>query len=221
MMAAHPADNATDLPPRESVQIEQPFLLVVEGKDDQLFFEALARTIALENVQVISVEGKTNLRARIKALAVGSGFSEVVSLGVVRDADTSPEAALQSVQGALRAANLPVPERPLELTTGRPHVTVMIVPGLNKSGALEDLCLDSVKNEPAIECAEEFFECLKERSSGFPRNLSKAMVQVFLASREQSGKRLGEAACAGYWPWDYGAFDEIKRFLRLVCSARE
>jgi hypothetical protein len=41
-------------------------------------------------------------------------------------------------------------------------------------------------------------------------------MQVFLASRLEAGKRLGEAAQAGYLPWGAPAFDELRRFVKTV-----
>jgi hypothetical protein len=140
----------------------------------------------------------------------------VRSIGVVRDADAEPAAALNSVRGALSRAGLPVPEGTLVPTAGPLKVTVMILPGASRPGALEDLCLDAVAGDPAFPCLGRYFECLKEVGTEGPRNLSRARMQVFLASRLEAGKRLGEAAQAGYLPWGAPAFDELRRFVKTV-----
>jgi len=49
---------------------------------------------------------------------------------------------------------------------------------------LEDVCLQSVENDPAMCCVEEYFGCLKKRLSELRQNLSKARVRSFLVSRE-------------------------------------
>ena len=49
-----------------------------------------------------------------------------------------------------------------------------------------------------------------------PNNLSKARVQAFLSSRIEPGKRLGEAAEAGYWPFNNPVFNPIKDFLSII-----
>jgi len=188
-------------------------LVLVEGHDEELFFEALLRHMDINVVQILPIAGKDNLRERLKMLVASPRFSEVVSLGIVRDADTNPGGAFQSVCGALEIVNLPVPEFPL-LPTGRgPQVTVMILPDGNTPGMLEDVCLRTIGEDPAMFCVEEFFKCLQERNVSMPRNNSKARVQVFLGSRLEAGKRLGEAAQAGYWPWDHIAVEQIKNFL--------
>jgi hypothetical protein len=49
---------------------------------------------------------------------------------------------------------------------------------------LEDLCLESVSEDPAMLCVDEYFRCLEERLEMLPRNPSKARVRGFLASME-------------------------------------
>ena len=51
---------------------------------------------------------------------------------------------------------------------------------------LEDLCLESVADDPAMPCLEEYFRCLEEQleAGAFPSNPSKARVRAFLTSME-------------------------------------
>ncbi|MFN4219076.1 MAG: DUF3226 domain-containing protein, partial [Candidatus Bipolaricaulia bacterium] len=116
----------------------------------------------------------------------------------------------------LRTAGLPVPRYPVVREGRNPSVMVMILPDINTPGALEDLCLQAVANDPALPCVEQYFECLKQQTSSFPKNFAKAKIQAFLASRVEAGKRLGEAAQAGYWPWHSSVFDQLKSFLKQI-----
>jgi len=200
-----------------AVEVMEPYVLVVEGKEEEFFFDALIKHLGLQNIQVVEVSGKTNFRARLKALSLV--FKErVVSLGVVRDANANPNAAFQSVQDALKAANLPAPEHPLLPVGERPRVAVLILPEVGIPGMLEDLCLRAVVRDPAMLCVEQYFGCLQQEELPLPDNVSKAKVQVFLASRRQAGLRLGEAAQAGYWPWEAKAFEQVKDFLQQIDS---
>jgi len=135
-----------------AIEIEQPNLLVVEGREEELFFEALIEHLGLQNIQTMPIGGKEQLRRNLKALVVSPGFSEVISLGVVRDANTDPGAAFQSVHDALQAVNLPAPERPLAPVGERPRVAVLILPEVSMPGMLEDLCLKAVVQDPAMLC---------------------------------------------------------------------
>ena len=87
-----------------------------------------------------------------------TGFRETVrSLGIVRDAETSAGGAFQSVQSALRNAELPVPDSLAERTDTSPAVTVLILPGDNRQGMLETLLCESFADDPVEDCIDDFF----------------------------------------------------------------
>lgn len=202
----------------ERITITQPNVLLVEGDEDKVFFEALIKHLHLQDIQILPIGGKEKLRRNLRALVKTPGFTKVTTLGVVRDADTDPNAAFQSVRDTLQAVNLPAPERPLAPVGHSPRVAVMILPGESAPGMLEDLCLEAVVQDPAMLCVEQFFECLQQEKLSLPDNMSKAKVQVLLASRRKAGLRLGEAAQAGYWPWDAKAFEQMRNFLQQMIS---
>jgi hypothetical protein len=84
--------------------------LLVEGRDAEVFFQALLRFMSLTGIQVQNFGGIDELRGFLKALRNASGFRQTVTaLGIVRDAETAPGAAFQSACSALNGANLPVP----------------------------------------------------------------------------------------------------------------
>ncbi|NQT21208.1 MAG: hypothetical protein HQ592_15985 [Planctomycetes bacterium] len=204
--------------PEKLKEAIRPKLLLVEGPDDKRFFGALVDHMELKQVQIIHLGIKREFRRELMALVSLSSFSIVESLGVVRDADTNPAGAFESVRDALRAAGLSVPERPLALAGDSPRVAVMIVPGDESCGALEDLCLEAVAHCPALSCVNQLFECLQEKGTTSPVNLPKGKVQAFLATRHKPGLRIGEAAEKGYWPWASGAFDRAKEFLGQIVA---
>ena len=201
------------------INIRKPALLLVEGKDEERFFGALLRSWRSTKLQVSGTAGKTKLRDRLELLRVSPKFNEVVkSIGIIRDADEDPDGAFQSVRGALKAAGFSVPSAQFAPAGSSPKVTVMIMPGNDRTGALEDLCLDTFKGEPARQCVDEYFECLKGKDVPLPGHLAKAKVQALIASYDKEVRLLGEAAEAGFWSWDHAALDQVKRFLREVAS---
>jgi hypothetical protein len=199
--------------PRE---VTAPNLLVGEGRDEEFFFEALCDHLGLRTIQVLPFGGKTQLHQNLKALVRTPGFSQVSSLGVVRDADGDPMAAFQSVCGALSGAGLHVPSEAFVHEGHNPRVGVMILPGADRVGMLEDLCIEAVQDHPAAECVEAFFECLQQHVQQMPGNLAKAKTHAFLASLPEPDKRLGEAAKAGYWPFAHDRFQHVSAFLRRM-----
>jgi len=200
-----------------TIVIEKSHLLLVEGNDDRRFFGALADDLGVhDDLQVICANGKTNIRSRLRAIQNtrrSPGELKVQSLGIVRDADTNPNTAFQSVCDALSAVGFPRPVQPNLPAGTNPKTAVMILPHIDSCGALEDLCLEVVSDEDALACVNEYFSCLGARGVPATRYLSKARVHVFLSSKEKPDKRLGEAAEAGYWPWHSPVFDEARRFV--------
>lgn len=201
------------------IEITEPILLAVEGKDELNFFEGLIEHIGLQHIQVWQYEGKTNLRGKLKTLVMSSGFAKVTSLGVTRDADDNYSTAFASVRGALENAGLSAPARALVSTGSHPKVVVMVFPRENMNGMLEDICLDAVSSEPAMTCVTEYFDCLRREEIRIPHNrLSKARVHAFIASRQEPDLRLGLAAKRGYWPFDHDAFEQLKTLLTLIST---
>lgn len=196
--------------------ITETKLLVVEGKDEVYFFEALKTHLGLTGIKIRDCEGKENMRPFIKALPKTPGFNGLISLGLIRDADTDAQSAFQSVCDALKDADLAVPSEPSVFTGDSPRVIIMILPNGFDPGMLENLCLDSVVDDPAMTCVDEYFECLKKKYGKLPGKMPKAKVHAFLVSREEPDKRLGEAAKAGYWPWDSQAFEQVKQLLNTL-----
>lgn len=196
--------------------VERPKVILTEGLDGKEVFCALLSHLGLiEDFEVRDAGGKDNLRRYLRALVITPGFRDVVSLGVVRDANTYPERAFQSVHDALEAAGLAAPEKPFDAVGKHPRTTIMILPNGDDRGELEDLLLKSVEDDPAMDCVEQYFECLKNQLNDhmIPKKLAKARAHAFLASRRRPSLRLGEAAQAGYWPWNNPAFDSLQSTL--------
>lgn len=202
----------------ELQKIEKPVVLVVEGKDDELFFQAFLDYLQIKNIQILKINGKNNLRPKLRALKQTPGFNVVKSLGIVLDADEDARATFQSVCNALQYAKLPVPKHPSEPIDGPPSVAVMILPNGNEPGALESLCIRAVAEDPAMPCVEKYFECLRENKVDLDHNIDKAKAHAFLASRREAGKRIGEAAKAGYWPWSSQVFRPLKEFIERISA---
>ena len=186
-------------------QIEKTKLLIGEGMEDKRFLESLVKNLGLEDIQVEEYGGKKNLNKYIKSLPVFPGFKNLVSLGITRDADDSIESTQQSIASIVESFQKNIDKNLL--------ITFFILPDNKSPGMLEDLCLKSVCDREEYGCIETYLQCVLESCNRQPNNLSKAKLQMWLASQKEAGKRLAEAAEAGYWDWNHPAFDSIKEFL--------
>ncbi len=192
-------------------------MVVVEGDDDGLLLESFSRSLNLSGIQIITCKGTGSMSDVIRAVRNTPDFeNRVTSLGIVRDAEKDARGAFQSVCSALHSASLPVPQQPLTVAHGTPSVIVLIWSYDRKLGMLEDVCLQSVSDHPEMICVNEFFECLQRQGVEQPRNLSKAKVQAFLASRPETYPHLGVAAMRKVWPFDNKAFNGVKEFLKQL-----
>ena len=191
-----------------------PKLLLVEGRDEERFFPAFLRHLGIEDVQVVSYGGKPQFGSNLKVFVVTEGFEQVSSLGIIRDADASATSALQSVQDNLRNVGLMAPSNFLLPSDSIPRVSIFVMPNNSDEGELEHLCLETLQDDPAIPCTEDFVKCFIEALDELPENLAKAKMHAFLASREKSYLHIGEAADAGYFTWDNVAFQGLAQFIR-------
>ena len=196
--------------------LSKPKLLIGEGKEEVNFFTAFLSHLNITDVQVEQYGGKPELPSYLRTLVVRPGYLNVVSLGITRDADNSAQSAFQSVCSSLNRASLPVPSRPGEIVGDSPQVSVMILPDGQNSGMLEDLCLTAIETDPVLQCVDEYFDCVYRTSGRKPNNMAKARVHTWLASQLEPDKRLGEAAKAGYLPWESPGFDRLKQFLQAL-----
>lgn len=193
----------------------KPKLLLVEGRDEELVLSALLRHLEIYDVQVQGYGGKTRLRYFLTTVTNEPNFDQIQSIGIVRDADDNARSALQSVQSSLRNVGLPAPQTFLVPADGTPKVAVFIMPDNANPGALEDLCLAALSDDPAMACVADFVRCLQDVAVTPPVAVAKARIHAFLSSRPDPDLRLGEAAQReGYLPWNNPAFDQLADFLR-------
>jgi hypothetical protein len=204
--------------PSDPIVITKKSLLVVEGKDEQLFFEALCRDLEIVDLQILPVGGKSKIKDSILLLKVSPGFNTVVSLSIIRDADDSASDAFRSVTYALKDADLPAPEYPDSFVGGPPRVGIHILPGQDQEGALEDLCIRSIEDMPSYQCVTLFFKCITDRGLQPPQEPSKAKIQTYLASLPELRNALGLAAQAGYFTLNAAPYEKLRQFLREAIS---
>lgn len=191
--------------------------LLVDGDDADYFFRALFKKIDITEIQIQNYGGNDELKGFLIQFAKARGFQEKVeSIGIIRDAEKSAKSAFQSVSSAVTKAGFSAPKKPLEQTKTQPCISVYILPDSKSKGMLETICNQSVEKDPAMLCVDTYLKCLKEKLTLLPRNIEKARLQVFLASRKKVPRKLGVAAMQNVWPWDSPVFENIKNFLETL-----
>lgn len=195
-------------------------LLLVEGKDEVNLTAEMLRSWSIGGVQVIGVGGKDKFKSEIDALmsfARSKGL-RLSAIGVVRDADDSPNNALKSITGALRSLSLPAPTSHGAFAQGPPLVGVFILPDGTSPGAVEDLCWKAVADTAAGKCSTVYLECLEESGALASKNPAKTLVHSYLAAQVDPSARVGEGALKGYWSFDHLVFNPLKDFVRRLAA---
>ena len=123
----------------QPTRIERPVQLLVEGKAEQNFFGAFTRHLGFQDTpQIQEFGGVDGLRGFLQGFVNSPGFDSVTSIGIVRDAEESAEAARQSVESSLRNAGLPAPGDPEAGST--PAVQVLILPDGENQACWKRFC---------------------------------------------------------------------------------
>lgn len=192
-------------------------VLVVEGMTAFQLFKALIGEMGLLNaIEIRNFGGITDFAVFLEALIATPGFVDVVSIGIIRDAEDNAINAFTSICNSLTRAGLDAPEIVGTTTLGEPKVSIFILPDCESPGMLETLCMRAIGNDAAISCIAQYLDCLTRETECKPNPIDKAQVQAFLASRPRPGLLLGEAAHAGYLLWNDPAFDPVKNFLQSL-----
>ena len=195
-----------------SAQIQRSRIVAVEGKDEVHFFTCLLDYMGQEDFEVFDVGGTVQFNDKFPALVRRSGFLKVKKLAIIRDAEDNAENAFKSIKNILQKENIAPPERPSQFSMGKPNVGIFIMPGDFKNGMLEDLCLRTVKDNPAVKCAETFIECALKLEAP-PRNIAKAKAQAFLAAMPDIVSSVGLGAEKRYCDFNSDELKNLRNFL--------
>ena len=194
-------------------KIESNVQLLVEGNDQRNFFECFCQHLSLEGIEVHDFGGTGELSGFLSAFVMIPGFNTVAALGIVRDAEENATSAFQSVQSALRKAELLPPDRPRQLSAGTPAVAALVLPGDDEDGMLETLLCRTIADQPENTCIDAFFECIENRTNVSVKRPDKSHAYAFLSTKEHPQTSVGVAAKKGYWNLDHNAFSEVRDFL--------
>lgn len=192
-------------------------IVMVEGKDEVYFLDALLSSLNIKDVEVRDVGGKNQFKNKLPALIKLRGFRKNVEvLAVIRDADEDANAAFESIRNIfirdLRNQDLEPPSQMNQFSEGEPRIGIFIVPNNSDPGMLEDLCLKTVETHPAMKCVKDFSDCVSKLEES-PNNMAKAKAQTFLAAMPKIVSCVGRGAQRGYWEFDSNELDDLKSFL--------
>lgn len=198
--------------------------LLVEGTDAKYFFIWACEAYGFENIQVQDFGGINDLDDFLDMIKVLPNYEKVPAILIVRDAETNPEGAIQSIQKSLKKNNFVVPAEPYSYLSGKPSVEFALLPGNTNSdgkycpGALEDLCMLTVKTETILRYVDKFLENIQREV--ILTHFHKSRLHSYLAVQDKFvGMKIGEAAKAGAWDWKHPELSKLKKAMLDVEKA--
>ncbi len=192
---------------------QQPnaFSLLCEGAADQNFFKALSEKRGLPKFDYLDPSkhyGVTNFKTMLMAIQGNiKSFSTLNGVLILADSASNPAATFAGICAQIKAAGkkLPVPSD-LSVTArahpatnaGMPAVRVMLVPGDDRPGCLETLCVEVLleKNAWAEGCLDEYLSCGKSSAVTWSaEKLDKARYHCLVAAlhRDDPSKAVSRA----------------------------
>ncbi|MCW3052874.1 MAG: hypothetical protein JWN14_2044 [Chthonomonadales bacterium] len=212
--ASRSADSSPRRYNRET--FTSPNLLLVEGPDEFQFFRFLR---SRDDVQIHVYEGKNQLQLELKTIRAVEGYDQIKRVAIVRDADTDPTSAVQSVltQWAL-AIDEPLPRVNSDQWFGDSEGrqwSVWIMPDPNTEGDLEALLWRTVDQSDHRTCIEDLITCLDNCDPVPFSTKTKARLYSWLSTQREPLKELYAAFNPGKGLFD-AANPAFARFAALV-----
>lgn len=213
-----------------TVKINKKKILLVEGYDEEGFIGALLTKMGIEDIEIRNAKGKTNINSALGAISLQPDFEELVSVGVIRDADADAAAAFASVLHGLSTYGYPTPEQPQALKSrGTLSASVFILPGNGEAGMLETLVWRSIVGEQVAVEVDAFLERCRavlppdngeprpDGPAGWrqPKSTDKARVLSLLATMLEPQSRMGIAAQKRYFDLGHDAFQALCDYLTV------
>ncbi|GHT82454.1 hypothetical protein FACS1894137_01380 [Spirochaetia bacterium] len=210
-------------PPRTkdpNLVISQKTVLLVEGPDDEKFFQSAFRESGIKTIQIIPTDGKYNLKNRIGDLKNIPGYNDVNAILILRDSDKSAKSESQSINYALKSTGLI--DKDIEPFTisefNAKKIGFMLSSGyddngnLCEEGAIEDLCLKIFKEQSVTKKIDDYFKDFLEHETLNHENKNR-LHATFSFTNKYVGMKIEHVANANGFDFESPYFAP---FLNLI-----
>ncbi len=210
------------MPSNKPTAIEKGKIILVEGADAYNFFIWAYQAFDVHDIQVIDFGGIGDLSQYLKTFKELSGYEQVNTILIGRDAEKNPDGAQKSIKTALKKNGFAVPERPFAFVEDKHRVAYMLFPGFESesegspllAGTLEDLCLSTTEGDLIHECVKLYVDCLNSKEVVLT-HLHKTRLHAYLAGKQKYvGLKIGEAARAGAWDWNHPKLNPFRGIIK-------
>jgi len=186
-------------------------IFLAEGTAEALFIDTLFTKKQFNENEycVFCFAGINKLKTTLKNITNRVEFEQVTSLGIMIDADDHPEGRMESVLQQLCDFDLSDNKFDLKKDTiyqyKERQIGVFISPGEGKNGRIETMIAEEIAKRNEYACIADYLECLNKKC-----NLKldeKALVQIFISSKQSNLCGTGRAFEAGILDVDHEAYE--------------
>ena len=206
------SENKTIKP--KTINPETKHLILCEGRDEQQFFIGFLDYFKNKSdsdydkyneIQIEDIGGNSDFFDQLGVWKMVSGFENLKTVGIIRDAEKNSAGALQSIQRCFLRNGMPQPTDCFEFAkskNGGASTVFGILPGTKNgnewdNGTLEDLCLKILNDSQSSKKINFISEYLKQSQENFQnkiRHMHKAKLHTYFSSNEPLiGLKIGEA----------------------------
>ena len=172
-------------------------VLLVEGVDDKHVVQHLSSKLAPDLQFDCSEKGGSD--QLLKAISVEMKVSGRRAIGILMDANDSPEARWQAIANRLNAKDVALPEAPVQggaVIPADPRIGVWLMPDNQSDGELEDFVVQLLpQGDPVWPLAGRFIDSIPQEHRKFSQKKEKrARLHAWLATRQtpmQMGMAIG------------------------------
>ena len=207
-------------------------LILCEGNDEKYFFiwylDYLIKNGNSKLDHIIQIEdigGNEEIKKQLELWKLVSGFEQLKTIGIIRDAEKNADAAINSIIQCFSDNGLKVPDHPFSLgkSSDGPNTIYGILPGFDdndklQNGTLEDLCLQILidkQSESKMDMIQGYLKALQTKFGYQIHHIHKSKLHTYFASDDKFiGSKIGEAA-------RIGAFDFGSPILAPFCKMFE
>ena len=175
-----------------------PYLLLVEGQDDQHFVQhLLSKEPELPFFSILNKDGIDNL---IKGISSEVKVPGRKILGILVDGNSNPMERWRQIANEFKKLKIEpneVPDRPKQeglIINSTPKIGVWLMPDNKSPGEIENFAVQMVpENDPIWPFSKKYIEKIPDEKRLFsPDKIEKAQFFAWLATRKKSG-RMGAA----------------------------
>lgn len=203
----------------KEIQPNIKHLILCEGNDEKWFFIWYLQYLIdqnhseLECIQFEDIGGNEDIKKQLGLWKLVSGFEQLETIGIIRDAEKNADAAVRSIEQCFADNDLTVPTDSFTLGVSEngPNTIYGLLPGFDENGilqngTLEDLCLQILKDEQSESKMDMIKEHLTEIQSKFDyriNHIHKSKLHTYFASDDKLiGSKIGEAAKIGAFDFE-------------------